>query len=410
MNPTVYRIFETIEHAREFAKTTLHRTLRKDTLDQILYKSYYAFLKKKNKETITEFDAKNIQTDSFIKYITTTRKTFHAPRMIKTHDEKWIVFWNERTTTEPDIEEVVTAPKTRAKNNKNANKKAKRKATANPNPKINIANPCDNTPVSQKTSPRTSPRASPKTSPKEKKSKTTETAPKRTTVLRTEDTGKKFEMAVCVAFKTEYKGTYKYDMELADKLKPRLVRLLDYFPAYYHTAGKHGRYDFTSTSNENDHISVKTTKGKVSKVAPQVIGQPKPERFCELLQIPYIGNDALKLYIQQNQTTILPLLWSYTFDCPTLYYNDSSSSIILVKPKEEINWNDYKYSWTRDWSDWNNSCTLRIHSPKNGDSGVEIIDLVEFQFHSKSRTNMAIRWCFENVLKVFRDRLDIISL
>ncbi len=115
----------------------------------------------------------------------------------------------------------------------------------------------------------------------------------------------------------------------------------------------------------------------------------------------------MKLYIQQNQTTILPILWSYTFDCPTLYYNDYTSIILLVKPKEEINWNDYKYSWTRDWSDWNNSCTLRIHSPTNGN---EIIDLVEYQFHSKSRTNMAIRWCFENVLKVFRDKLDIISL
>ncbi len=396
MNSKIYRIFESVEQARNFAKTTLNRTLRKDTFDHVLYKSYQSFLKKSNKELVAQLDSTNIQSDSFIKYITTTRKTFPAPRMIKTKDEKWIVFWNERANKEPDTE-IDTPLKTRAKNNK----KAKRIAVANPNVKTNAST------VSNIPSPRRSPRLSPRTSPKEKKSKTTETAPKRTTVLKTEDTGKKFEMAVCVAFKTEYKGTYKYDMELAEKLKPRLAKLLDYFPSYYHSAGKHGRYDFTSVSNQNEHISVKTSKVKISKVAPQVIGQPKPEKFCELLQIPYIGNDALKLYIQQNHTTILPLLWSYTFDCPTLYYNDYTSIILLVKPKEEINWDDYKYSWTRDWSDWNNSCTLRIHSPTNGN---EIIDLVEFQFHSKSRTNMAIRWCFENVLKVFRDKLDIISL
>jgi len=35
---------------------------------------------------------------------------------------------------------------------------------------------------------------------------------------------------------------------------------------------------------------------------------------------------------------------------------------------------------------------------------------MEFQFHSKSRTNMAVRWCFEEFLVLFKDYLVIENL
>ena len=35
--------------------------------------------------------------------------------------------------------------------------------------------------------------------------------------------------------------------------------------------------------------------------------------------------------------------------------------------------------------------------------------LLEFQFHTKNRTNMAIRWCYENFLTIFKENLCIID-
>ena len=48
--------------------------------------------------------------------------------------------------------------------------------------------------------------------------------------LKTEDTGKMFEMAICYAYDIEYNGKYKYSMELSEKLKERLSKLIEVFP------------------------------------------------------------------------------------------------------------------------------------------------------------------------------------
>ena len=57
----------------------------------------------------------------------------------------------------------------------------------------------------------------------------------KTTIL-TEDLGKMFEMAICLAFNTQYDGKYKYGMELPTALAPRLAKLTELFPACTHTA------------------------------------------------------------------------------------------------------------------------------------------------------------------------------
>jgi hypothetical protein len=38
------------------------------------------------------------------------------------------------------------------------------------------------------------------------------------------------------------------------------------------------------------------------------------------------------------------------------------------------------------------------------------VPLMEFQFHTKSRTNMAVRWCFEQFLELFKDYLVVVDL
>jgi hypothetical protein len=224
---------------------------------------------------------------------------------------------------------------------------------------------------------------------------------KTTKKLKTEDTGKMFEMAICLAYNIPYSGKYSYGLEKPEELKPRLKKLTELFPIPEHTAQSGSRYDFTSADR---HLSAKTTKKGGGKVAPQVIGQPQPKKFCEVIGIPFTDIPHLKEYIQTNITKILPTLVEYTFDCDTVFYNEENSSIQYIKLHTPINWDSYKYTWTTKWDVWNNSSTLKLVQDEKETS------LVEFQFHTKSRSNMAIRWCFTEFLTLFKENLTIIDL
>ena len=226
----------------------------------------------------------------------------------------------------------------------------------------------------------------------------------KTAMVVTEDIGKIFEMAICLAYKIPYKGKYKYGMEIPEKLAPRLSVLNIMSPLYIHTAKKGARYDFTCMTDTAKHLSAKTTKKGVGKVAPQVIGQSQPKKFCEMIGFDYTNIYELKKHIQTNIVGIIPTLVEYTFDCPNIYYNHEENTIRYITLTTPIEWNKYQFAWTRDYSTWNNSSTLKI-----------IIDdkpyaLIEFQFHTASRTNMAIRWFYENFLNIFSENLCIIDI
>jgi hypothetical protein len=222
--------------------------------------------------------------------------------------------------------------------------------------------------------------------------------------ILTEDTGKIFEMAICLAYGIPYDGKYKYEMEIPEKLKSRLTKVVELFPMCSHTAKKQARYDFTSLTDETKHLSAKSTKKGVGKVAPQVIGQSQPNKFCEIIGIPYINIKDLKEYIQTNILTLLPILVSYTFDCPNIYYNKQKDTIRFITLNKPIEWDKYKFKWTCDWNEWRNSSTLKIIVEENE------MALLEFQFHTKSRTNMVIRWYYENFLTIFNQNLCIIHM
>lgn len=222
--------------------------------------------------------------------------------------------------------------------------------------------------------------------------------------VQTEDTGKCFEMAICLAYGIPYDGPYKYGMAIPEKLRPRLRKLVELFPLCTHTAKRGARYDYTAVDDISKHLSAKTTKKGGGKVAPQVVGQSQPKKFCEVLNIPFTTNEALKQYIQENIKTVLPVLVDHTFDCPNIYYNEEKDTIQYIVLTKPIDWNTYEYTWTRSWEEWANSTTLKINSNKKD------VSLVEFQFHTASRTNMAIRWCYENFLILFKDHLTIITL
>lgn len=224
-------------------------------------------------------------------------------------------------------------------------------------------------------------------------------------VLKTEDTGKIFEMAICLAYGVPYDGKYKYGLAEPEALKPRLARLPELFPACVHTAKRGARYDFTTTDGAR-HLSAKTTKGDC-KVAPQCVGQAQPSQFCERMGIPAMPVPELKAYIQMNIKQLLPKLMEYTFggDSDTLFYNKKKESLRFITQIAPIDWTDTNLSWTCTPEAWGNSSTMKITLPSG-----RTVSLLEVQFHTKSRTNMAVRWCFEELLAAFPAAFRITDL
>jgi len=230
-------------------------------------------------------------------------------------------------------------------------------------------------------------------------------APAAAATLKTEDLGKIFEKAICLAYGIEYDGKYKYGLEAPTALVPRLVRLPELFPKCVHTAKQGARYDYTVAEDPTLHLSAKTTKGN-GKVAPQVVGQAQPAKFCEVLGIPYTDVPTLKAYLQSNVAAVLPGLLAHTLDGPTVYYNEATKTIRYITLKEgtAIPWASYTYTWSCPATTWANSSGVKIVI------GEKEVPLMEFQFHSKSRTNMAVRWCFEQFLELFKDYLVVVDL
>jgi hypothetical protein len=271
----------------------------------------------------------------------------------------------------------------------------------------------------------------------------TAVAPKK---LKTEDTGKIFEKAICDAYGIPYDGPFQYSQADVDKLTPRLKRLVtdNMFPMCKHTASKGARYDFTAVAGVSGgevlHLSAKSNKKKGGKVAPQVVGQATPQKFWgEFLQFSNGSNESssslapdpttMKKYIQENIAAIMPMLWRYTFDSPMVYYVRDTNTIRFIAPAADImgdkepEWASFQYSWSRPYDKWSNSTTLRIVAPPGegvggsdvggvggvGGGGKEET-IMEFQFHTKSRQNMAIRWCIDKVLEMFAGHFKVTEL
>jgi hypothetical protein len=233
-------------------------------------------------------------------------------------------------------------------------------------------------------------------------------------IIKTEDDGKIFEMAICLFLETVYDGTYKYtDPKNQEKTEiictrlrqSRLGELLG--PTKFtHTAKRGARYDFTSIGETNEqihHLSAKTCKKGIGKVAPQVIGQCQPSKFCEVFDN-RATCENLKQWIQENTATVLEKMMEYTFDCPNIYYNVASGRILYITLAAPIPWRDFEYRWTRGYGEWTNSSTVKIVKKET------LVSIAEFQFHTKSRTNMANRWVYDNLWKLFPENFMVVEL
>lgn len=214
----------------------------------------------------------------------------------------------------------------------------------------------------------------------------------------TEDLGKIFEMAICLLNEIPYDGIFKYSMEKAELLKNKLFNLSKVFPyKLIHTAKKGSRYDFTAIDNPDIKLSAKTTK-KDYKICPQVIGQPSKKKFCEHFELDNsITIEQIKEYIVENIEKLLKTYFEYTFDCPVLYYNDTSKQFWFIKKHTDIDWNNciIEFSHTKKNKQWNESTSITINGYSMG----------EFQVHNH-RDNIKFRWNLGNLLHCFHHGME----
>ena len=222
-------------------------------------------------------------------------------------------------------------------------------------------------------------------------------------MVRTEDTGKEFEMAICHAKEINYDGKYKYSMDLAHKLNTRLSEALKDITEITHIASRGSPNDFLISHNVPEFLSAKTTK-KGGKIAPQVIGQATPHKLCAYLCIDYSSNSNLKTYIYDNYLQLLKIMEHFTFHNKKLiYYNNYTDTLQTIIKTQDINWNEFMYTWTRSRRSWNNSNTLKV-SYEN-----KYVALCEVQFHSRSRNNVVLRWSFDNLLKIMHKNFEVLK-
>lgn len=232
--------------------------------------------------------------------------------------------------------------------------------------------------------------------------------------IRTEDTGIHLEQVLCevlgIECKSKNKNNYRSEFrEEAEMLIPRLRRMSAVYHfgehKYEHTAAGGYPYDFTGTIDQTIRLSLKSAKHRdKAKVAPHTIGQAHPDKFAEMVGAPNSEDGAagLKRWIQENAPALLTVVAGHTFDCPIIYYNKGASTLQYITLREPIDWAANEYAWSCPCDRWNNSSTLKIKLPDG-----KFKAIMEVQFHSKSRKNMAIRWAFDSVLRIFSRVFDI---
>jgi len=215
----------------------------------------------------------------------------------------------------------------------------------------------------------------------------------------TEDLGKIFEMAICLLYETPFEGNFKYNIDDAMTLMNSIRGLKEVFPLpLIHTAKNGNQYDFEVYDCSYVKLSAKTTK-KDGKVCPQVIGQPSKKRFCSYFNLPdTLTMEEIKTHIEHNTSSILDVYFNYTFDCPIVYYNKKTSTVLFIRNIHRIDWDKYQINFSHAIKNkvWNESTTIKISN----------IPIGEFQVHNH-RDCIKFRWCFEKLLKTFPDCFEI---
>jgi hypothetical protein len=221
----------------------------------------------------------------------------------------------------------------------------------------------------------------------------------------TTNLGRTFEKAICLLYDTPYYGDKKfYDLEQAEYLKERTSKLKEIYPFVTHNNNYLSKYDFILKNSNEKFLSAKTTKSR-GKVCPQVIGQCSKKNFYKYFNLDCSYN--IKNYIQNNKETLLSRYFEYTFLCPVLYYNEKEDELLLINKRQDILWKkyDFEFSHIQYNKEWNGSTTLYMID----EFTEKDISIGEFQIHN-NRDSIKFRWYFDNILHLFPEKFNIISL
>ena len=111
-----------------------------------------------------------------------------------------------------------------------------------------------------------------------------------------------FEKSICLLYKIQFNGVFKYDLNLVYELKSKLNNLKNIFPyELKHTAKNGYKYDFELNDKR---LSAKTSKNS-GKICPHTIGQTTKQNFCKYFNINFTNNTNIKVFIIDNINLLL---------------------------------------------------------------------------------------------------------
>lgn len=234
--------------------------------------------------------------------------------------------------------------------------------------------------------------------------------------INNEIIGISMEIAIAKAFCLSINKDYEKSSDIL--IVNKLLKDINFFDIFdknkipypkKHVAENQNPVDFILYNNKT--LSVKTNKGKLGKVAPQIIGQPTSETYFSYLENNYkdeiyIGNisdnysdksDLFKKISIENIDKIINIYWENLFDCD--YYlhffnfNSGEISYLLLKKEKPPIWNKENFSFTQSFNSWNESNTVKYCG----------ISIGEFQVH-KNRNCFKFRFNMNGIIKLFENK------
>lgn len=178
-----------------------------------------------------------------------------------------------------------------------------------------------------------------------------------------------------------------------DKLE-ELIKLFpkDLLKTYEHIGYKNNSTDFLLDNEKT--LSVKTTKSKIKKLCPALIGQlSSVKKFNERFNTNFTCsfNDTIfKQYIIDNIDKLFIKYIDNLFCCDYLFYIDLHGNKTDIFTKNKIIDIDKKlFTFTKTKENWNESNTLKYN----------MISIGEFQIH-KNRNCFKFRFLFKGLLSI----------
>jgi hypothetical protein len=224
--------------------------------------------------------------------------------------------------------------------------------------------------------------------------------------MNNETIGISAEVAIADIYNVFVNADYKKrsDGEIIDSIKlivPGIFKKHNIPQPKKHIAERQNPVDFELKGGKT--LSVKTSKIKNGKVAPQIIGQPTSETYFDYFQslidreIPVdyeLRRELFKSFTISNIDIVMKHYWENLFHCDYLIYlYDFNGNQINYKVWTKIappNFIKTNFTFTRSMKFWKESTTVKYNN----------ISIGEFQVH-KNRDCFKFRFNINGIVKAF---------